>query len=515
MKKGIFYISLTVIVYILTFNIHLLDYDLWARLAVGSIFFQTGNILKHDIFSYLPTKNLWIDHEWGSSVVFYLFAKYFGEWGLFAIKGFIIFSIFILITKIIKLQANKKTAGVFFFIILGFSFLPGIATLIRCQMFTYLFFSLWIYLLEKIKRGDKKLIWIFPITMLLWVNMHGGFLAGIGLVIIYALGELLNSKNSLKYFGILALIIPATLINPYGFKLWNYIIEASFMPRLYIPEWQPISFNGPFHVIAGIKIHIHAVFVIFAFLTILVGAKSLRERKKPDWTMIILFIVLLLLSVNHQRHTEFFVLAIPGLFYHQYINLFDPLRKFIKNNLTDKIYKLWNGIRYNFGYVFLVIIFIYYMPQLSNRIIVDPQLYPIGSLEFIKQNSIPGNLATTYTWGSYALWKLYPQCKVLIDGRYEEVYPDNIYEAAMQFSEHKGDWQAILKKYKTDILILPKSKYSPADVLTLKDWQIVYQDISSVLLLPKDRVKPFYIYPDYKNPIYSKEDLSTNINLHY
>jgi len=33
-------------------------------------FFQTGTVLKKDIFSYLPTKDLWVDHEWGSGVVF-------------------------------------------------------------------------------------------------------------------------------------------------------------------------------------------------------------------------------------------------------------------------------------------------------------------------------------------------------------------------------------------------------------------------------------------------------------
>jgi len=120
MKKGIFYLSITVIVYVLTFAVNSPDYDLWARLAVGSIFFQTGNVLKHDIFSYLPTKDLWIDHEWGSSVVFYFFARYLGDWGIFALKAIILFAIFILIIKIIELQKNKDqdSAGVLYFIFL-------------------------------------------------------------------------------------------------------------------------------------------------------------------------------------------------------------------------------------------------------------------------------------------------------------------------------------------------------------------------------------------------------------
>lgn len=511
MKKAIFYLSITMIVGILTFNITLPDYDLWARLAVGSIFFQTGNVLKHDIFSYLPTKSLWIDHEWASGVVFYFFAKYFGEWGIFILKGFILLSIFILIIKIIKLQSNR-TAGVLFLILLGFALLPGIANLIRCQMFTYLFFTLWLFALEKIKRGENHLIWIFPVTMLFWVNMHGGFLSGIGLLLIYALGEALNRRHPLKYFGILALIIPVTIINPYGFELWKYIIEASLMPRPYIPEWHAISFSGPFHLIAGYKIHIHACFMIFALLTIIVVIKSFRKRQVPDWTMIILGAVLLYLSVRHQRHTAFFVLAIPSLFYHQYLHLFDPLQKFIKNNLNEKTDKIWGAVKYGFGYVLLIIIFVYYLPQLSHRIIIDNRIYPSGSIEFIKQNNISGNLATTYNWGSYAFWKLYPQCKVLIDGRYEEVYPRDVYDVAMQFSENRGDPSAIFRTYKANVLVLSKKNYSPADVLIFKDWRLVYQDMSSVVLLPKDKIKPFYIYPDYENPTYAKEDYSKIIS---
>lgn len=517
MKKGFFYLSIAVIVYLLTFAVNLPDNDLWARLAVGSIFFQTGHVLKHDIFSYLPTKDLWIDHEWGSSVVFYFFVKYMGEWGIFALKALILTAIFILIIKIINMQKERErnSAGVFYFTFLAFSLLPGVVSLIRCQMFSYLFFTLWVYALEKIRKGENRFIWVFPITMLFWVNMHGGFLTGIGLIIIYATGELLNRRNPLKYLGILALIIPVTLINPYGLNFWHYMIDAAFMPRPYIPEWQPISLGGPFHTFSGIKIHSLAGFVIFALLTLMAGARMLIRKEKTDWTQIIIIILLLYMSVRHQRHAEFFILAVSGLFYHQYVDLFVPVQKFIKNNVTDNAFEIWSRIRYGFGYVLLALISIYFLPQFSHSIVVDPISYPVGSIEFIKQNNISGNLATTYNWGSYAFWKLYPQCRVLIDGRYEEVYPDDVFNVAMQFSEHKGDWQAALRNYHADVVIIPKSIYSPDDIETLKDWGIAYQDRISVLLLPKDKLNPFFILPDYRNPMYSKEDFSKKISATY
>jgi len=513
MKKYLIDISLIIITLILTFSVNNPDYDFWHRLAVGSIFFHTGNILKHDIFSYLPTKALWIDHEWGSGVVFYFLTSRLGDAGIFILKAFMIFGIFILIRKIIELQTRKSVPGVLYFLFLGFALLPGIANVIRCQMFTYLFFTLWLYALEKIKRGKNNFIWIFPATMLFWVNLHGGFLAGIGLIIIYAAGELLNRNRYLKYFGILALIIPVTLINPYGFELWKFIMEASFMPRPYIPEWYPVSLNGPFHIIGGVRVHVLAGFMIFALLTVVAGIHLLRREKKPDWTKIFLVTILLYAGIRHQRHILFLVLAVSGLFYHHYINLFDPVKMFVKNNLSDKLYGTWTLIKNGSGYVIMGVILLTIIPQLSASMTVNPNVYPVGSLEFIKMNNLSGNLATPYNWGSYALWKLYPQCKILVDGRYEQVYPDDLYDMAIRFSQKNGDWQEILRNYPADILILSKATYSPSDVEGLKDWKLVYQDAVSAVVLPKDKVKSFYIYPDYTNPIYTKEDFSRNILL--
>lgn len=512
MKKILFYLSLAIILYILTFINNMPDYDLWARLAVGSVFFQTGHVLKHDIFSYLPTKDLWIDHEWGSGVVFYLLTRYLGEWGLFALKAVILLSIFILIIRIIKLQIGEYP-GVFYLTFIAFSLLPGIFNLIRCQMFTYLFFTLWIYLLERVRRGENRLIWIFPVTMLPWANMHGGFLAGIGLIIIYAFGEIFNREKYLKYFGILALIFPVTIINPYGLDLWSYIIEAAIMPRPYIGEWTSISLSGPVHIFGAIKVHVLAGFMFYVLFTFFVGIRLLLKKDKPDWTRMITVVVLLYLGVKHQRHAIFFILAVSGLYYHQYVNLFNPVRKFIRNILRDKTYKIWNITKYSSGYVLLGGIFLYSMPHLSDNVIIDPFTYPVGSLEFIKQNNISGNLATAYGWGSYSFWKLYPQCKVLIDGRYEEVYSNAVYAKAMQFSEHEKNWQEVLKEYHSDILVLPKRIYSRSDVLSLTDWKFVYMDEVSILLLPKNKLKPAYVHPNYNNPLYWKEDLSKEVPL--
>lgn len=513
MKKVFLYIALMILVSMMTFITRLADYDLWHRLAVGSIFFQTGSVFKQDIFSYLPTKALWIDHEWASGVVFYFLTAHFGDAGLFALKAFILLGIFLLIIKVIQLRAQTPPVGVLFLMFLAFSLLPFIANMIRCQMFTYLFFALWLYLLERMRQGNNKLLWLFPVTMLLWVNTHGGFLAGIGLIVIYGFGELLNRRNALKYFLVLAVILPVTLINPYGLTFWQYIIEASLMPRPHIPEWHAIRLDGPFHIIGGQKIHVYTGFLIFTGLTALAAVRAAFKKQTPDWTYVLLSVILLYLGFRHQRHAVFFILAASVLFYHHYVSLFSSVKDVIMNSVPESLRQKMNYIGHGAVYLFLGLTFVYVVPHLSARIVVDPVFYPVGSLEFIKQNNISGNLATTYGWGSYALWKLYPQCKVMIDGRYEQVYPNDIFTAAIRFSEREGDWQEIFRQHRTDIIVLPKKLYTPEDVLRLPGWMIAYEDMSSAVLLPKDNVKSFYLYPDYHNPVYWREDLSRAIPL--
>ena len=153
------------------------------------------------------------------------------------------------------------------------------------------------------------------------------------------------------------------------------------------------------------------------------------------------------------------------------------------------------------------------VPGLSHRMIIDYRRFPVGSLEFIKQNGLSGNLATAFDWGSFASWKLHPRCKVMLDGRYEEVFPDEVFDVAIRFAVRQGNWSEALSRFPTDIVVLPKTYYTQADLSLLPSWKPVYQDFVSVVLLPRDRSTGSFARPDYKDPAYSREDLSKTIAL--
>ena len=368
---------------------------------------------------------------------------------------------------------------------------------------------MWIYLLEKVRNGDNKIIWIFPITMLFWANVHGGFLAGVGLVIIYALGEFFNKKGGLKYLGILALILPVTLINPYGFNYWEYLYNAITMPRPYITEWQPLNLFTSFTSFFGFKILLLLAIIGF-------GCKFFLKNKKIDFVEIILLLTTLYLGIKHQRHIIFFAISASVFTYHIFYeginNLFSKYIEQFKKLFTDKNLHLISVTKDMFIFTFLLLIAIYCSMSLKLSINVDNLNYPTTAVEFIKENNLKGNLLLPFNWGSYALWKLHPNCLVSIDGRYEEAYDNNLYLNIANFTFHYKGWNRVLNKYRNDIILIQTHTATYDEICKNKKWKIVYSDKYATVFLPASFKKDHFKLPD-KNIDYSKTKFLNNINV--
>jgi hypothetical protein len=306
-------------------------------------------------------------------------------------------------------------------------------------------------------------------------------------------------------------ILPVMLITPYGFALWRYMVEASLLPRPFIPEWQPISLSGPMQSLGGLSVHYLTGYMILAGIAFVAAGRSIVWVDKPDWTRILVIVALFLLGVRHQRHVAFFTLAAATLFYDQFDALLGPLRRLLCKRFPNRLAKIQTVSRWGLGYGLPALVALAIIPRLSHHMSVDYRQFPVGSLEFIKQNELTGNLATAFDWGSYASWKLHPQCQVLFDGRYEEVFPNEVFDLAMRFSLRQNGWSEVLRHYHTDIVVLPKSSYTQADLALLPEWKLVYEDFVSVVLLPRSRPRESYVRPNFKDRSYSREDLSKPI----
>lgn len=474
---------------ILVMSNNTIDMDYWARLIQGNAFWQTGEILKQDFFSFIPTHK-WIDHEWGSSVIFSLIQNTFGFNGILFFRTFFIFSIFFFIFKTIKLENTQRSflLDILYFIMAVYA-IPTISQSgLRCHFFTFLFFSIFIYILEVVKKKDrKKLLLILPPIMLLWANMHGGCVSGLGIIAIYALGEFLNKKPYKQYLLALLLCSMTLFINPYGIDYVKFILMATTMPRPFVTEWISPFMHQSWNFMFAFKI-LYIINLILLF--------SNFKKLKIDYTKYIILFVCAFLSFKAVKNTPFFIITSMIFLYENIYTLINPL---IKKN-TPKV-----------ALVIVAIILLIPIKQLFENIQLSPlREQPVKVTEFIKINNLDGKIIAPFDYGSYIIYKLYPNNLIYMDGRYEEVYFPQHKELLDNFYNLKNDWQEILK-YTPDYIIVPANALLNEYLFKINDYILIYNDNENCIFSKKELIKQKYLLPANNDKYYWENAFITNI----
>lgn len=509
MKKfeiAIFYIFLAALLIALSFACCSINSDLWARLLQGEAVLQTGHVLTQDPFSYVD-RHVWIDHEWGSGVVFAIILNAFGYGGLIVFKAFLIFAIFFFIIQTLKLQEVKSTKlynFLFFFLVINSAetlLLSGI----RCHLFTFLFFTFFIYILELVrKRGKDKLLILLPFLMIFWANVHGGCVSGIGLLFIYAIGEFFNKKPCKHYLLTLLGCVAAMFINPYGFDYIKFLFMATTMQRNMIAEWQNIFEIGSFELIKA---------KIFYILAIITAVYSFFSNKKSgikfDYTKILLLITTCFLAILHLKHSPFFIINATIFLYDKFFELFNggvgSVRNLLKLNseifLKKFVFVKEAGV---YIFVFLGIASVLYLnhESVSARSLKE---YPVKIVEFMKINDLKGNILNNFGIGSYISYKLYPQNLIYMDGRYEEVYYDSTTEDNWNFFNAEKNWDLIFKKYGLPEYIIVNKNDGIFPVLAdFPLYKNSFKDNSYNLFIRVDLARKEFIQPKNDKKYYIK-----------
>ncbi len=515
----IFYISLFLYITLISLVPTIIDFDLWARLIVGKTFFQTGKLLNFDFQSFGPTRQ-WFDHEWGSSLIFYSILDKFGDVGIYIFKAIVIFLIYFTITRIILLRRKHlnpdliknpyKTAplNIIFFILLIQSTLDVVFSTIRCQTITFLFFVLWFYALEKSRlENNYRILWILPVSMIMWANIHGGCFAGLGLLFIYTVGEFLNKKPYKPYIltGIFSII--AMFINPYGIKYVYFLFYAITLKRPAITEW--VSIFNKIHALGYIKYKLWAgaitvISAIFLFKKYKnIKESSIKEKcislyKNLDKTKAIALILLLLLSIKTLRMIPFFAFTAA-------IYLYDDIYKIFNKKLPE----VFNNLKEILLFFLILISFIYSITFLKPECTL--MKYPYMEAEFLKLNNLKGNLLANFHYGSYLAYKLYPDNFIFMDGRYEETYdPALLDRMAIIFVGE--DWKKELNKQHIDYIITEKNYIIHKRLLADSDWVLAADSELFALFVNKNIKIKKPVLPPKNIEYYNKTKWQTNID---
>lgn len=458
------------------------DPDLWGYMAFGQLFWEGNGFPYHDVFSYMPTRPVWIYHEWLTGVLFYKIYQVSGETGLQILR----YSLGLITAGIVYLTAQKRGAGqlssaIALWIVSGM--FTAFYSSVRATVFTYLFFVLFFYLLEtaRIKNSWRRLIFIIPIQIL-WCNFHGGFFSGLGLIALYAVGQMLSRKRFIPYLFILVTATLATLINPYGISYWVHLAEAITMPRPEIGEW----FSAFKAIKLGYLTNHQFYFIIIAILALVF---ALRYRWK-DITAILILLATVYLGFKSCRHQVFFFLSFAII----YPIVFMAFGEHLKSDL--KLFKLSNRVgwkTYLLASAFIISLH-YRVLEFSPLKLSLPThstkkvsiYYPLGAIDYIREHDLTGNILCEFDWGEYIIWNLYPKCRVGMDGRYESVYPDRISREYFEFLFGQDDWSRFLENYPHDMILIKSNEKTHSLLQGEKNWKQLYADDGCVLFVRQD-----------------------------
>ncbi len=269
-----------------------IDGDLWARLAVGAHVWKMGTVMRQDVFAFTPTLPQWIDHEWGAGVVFFAMLNWFGPASLMILK--IVAALGALAVCIAASRASGTTwAGVLFLAVpCALAVLPGYVPVVRSHVFTYGCFAATLWWLELMRRGRRWPAFAIVAVMLLWANVHGGFIVGLVAIAVYT-----AQLRTRAAWATLLAALAITCVNPYGLGYWTYLVPAWLHPRADIPEWGRMPVWG-FDPYFGFRL----LFVI------VLGAVAWGWKRRTG-TGLTMLALTAAAGWLHRRHAPFFGLA--------------------------------------------------------------------------------------------------------------------------------------------------------------------------------------------------------------
>ena len=233
------------------------DPDLWAHVLFGQHFLQTGALMKTDPYSWTANGHEWMNHEVVGEVALGLAHRWLGGTGLLLLKmavGLLTFGIALSIATGQMSRSTRVTAWAFGALaVVEISF--GFAA--RPQIFSALALAVQFWITREIHRGRCWWALALPPLFVLWINTHGGVLAGVFLLFVTAAATTtqfflkkqgpaairsgLDTESSARVVVTLWIAAAAAtaslLLNPWGFGLIRWLIGSVLWLRPEIDEW--------------------------------------------------------------------------------------------------------------------------------------------------------------------------------------------------------------------------------------------------------------------------------------
>ncbi len=226
---------------------HLLDVegdpDLWWHVRTGELILEEGALPETDPFSFTAAGAPWVNHEWAADVVFAGAFRLAGGRGLVALRALLLAGTLALLAALVW-ERSRHPIGTVALLAAAAGTVSFFANL-RPHSFTWLLTLAFLAAADAHRRGSRRALWWWPPLMVLWANLHGGFVLGLAVAGLGAAALLVRRDAPAGEFRrVLApalATLAAPLLNPYGPALFAYLVRELGADHSLVSEWVGIA----------------------------------------------------------------------------------------------------------------------------------------------------------------------------------------------------------------------------------------------------------------------------------
>jgi hypothetical protein len=431
--------------------------DLAYHLKVGELIVAERAVPRTDVLAWTTAGRPWLDQNWGAQLALYGIWRLGGLPLLTVVNALCTVATWGLVaaacrrrTSSLRLIAGAVLAG---YLAAAAAFSP------RPQLFSMLLFAAELYLLE-VARTRPRVALAIPLLMVLWANLHGAFVVGVGLLLIEVVAAIWrrDRPGTTRYLLVTAASLAALLVNPWGVRVLGYAISFPANPTVtgIVSEWGPATLRRP----AGALILVAIVVLVVA----LVRAPS--PERAPE--QLLRMALLAGLALWAMRAGAWFGLALPVALCA--LSSQGPARP----ATTERGVPVLSGL----VLVVLAVGLVLASPPMA-RVVADPRpelrAAPVAAATWLAANPQPGRMFNFQPWGSYLELRLGPRVQVAFDSRVELPPADHW---SRYYAVITGRWDAerLLDEWRVDHVVTSR-RGTPALVELLEAsgrWRLVF-----------------------------------------
>ena len=443
-------------------NIFFVDPDVWWHIKVGQDILRSHRWPTTDPYSFTAAHTPWIAYEWLGEVVLASVAKVGGIAALCALLMVVTSAAMLGLYYLATLRAGNCKAGFIPLFLMGP--LVFLSFTLRPQMFGYLFLVMLLIALEWFRKGVSWPLWTLPALFVVWVNTHGSFIVGIGVIAAYLccglrsfrLGNVEASAWSAKQRMQLELALLGSLavlpMTPYGTRVAVYPFDMMFNQPINVAniiEWRPMPFDVEFGKL---------------FLGMVVLAVVLQILFRFTWRLEELLLAMggTVMACIHARMLLVFVPFFVAIFA-------SMMARFVPRYERAKDRYLVNAVLMAGAAAAMI----HYYPSrefLQGKINAD---FPVGAVAYLDAHNVPGPMYNTYYFGGYLLGT---GRKVFIDGRGDLYERTGVMSDVFTAAQIKSAPLRILDHYQIASCLLIKDEPLAVALAASPKWRRIYVD---------------------------------------